>query len=188
MAKSIITPVATLSYPALFAPKAGLNGQEAQYGCALVFAPGTDLTELKQAAGEAMQEKWGAKALELLRGGKLRMPFREDSVDKGYPEGSIFINVKSKTKPGIVGRFAGADGKPVPITREEDIYPGCQVRASLRCFAYDTNGNRGVSFSLGNLQKLADGDRLDGRKRAEDEFDALAGAEAEPVANLASML
>lgn len=185
MPKSIITPTATLSYPALFQPKAGLNGGEPMYSCALVFAPGTDLTEMKKAALEAIQEKWGAKAAELIRGGKLRLPFREDAEDKGYPPGSIFMNVKSKTKPGIVGRFAGPDGKPVAIRNEEEIYPGCQVRASVRAFTYDTNGNKGVSFALGNIQKLADGERLDSRKRAEDEFDAFGDA---PEASLASLL
>jgi hypothetical protein len=46
------------------------------------------------------------------------------------------------------------------------------VRASLRAFAYDTNGNKGVSFGLNNIQKLGEGQRLDGRKAATDEFDA----------------
>lgn len=34
------------------------------------------------------------------------------------------------------------------------------------------NGNNGVSFSLGNLQKVADGPRMDGRLSAADEFTA----------------
>jgi hypothetical protein len=30
---------------------------------------------------------------------------------------------------------------------------------------YDTNGNKGVSFGLNNLQKIAEGERIDGRTR-----------------------
>ena len=44
------------------------------------------------------------------------------------------------------------------------------VRASLIAFAYDTQGNKGVSFALGNVQVYDDGARLDNRKAAADEF------------------
>ena len=163
-----------------------MNGGPARYSCTLVFRAGTDLTALKTAAAEALKEKFGAKTADLLKSGKLRLPFREDGAEKGYPEGSIFINAKSKAQPGIVGAFSGPDGKPLALKNEEDIYPGCIVRASLRAFAYDTQGNKGASFALGNVQKLEDGERLDGRKKAEDEFDALGGAQ--PVASLSDLM
>lgn len=168
----VFTPQAILSYPHLFEPTLPPNATEPVYSCSLVFSAGTDLSELKKAALEAAQEKFGTKTESLLRDGKLRMPFRSDIEDKGYPEGSVFMNVKNKAQPGIVSIFAGPDGKPTPITDPSLIYAGCKVRASLRAYAYDTAGNKGVAFSLGNLQKLGDGDRLDGRVRAEDEFDA----------------
>ena len=82
------------------------------------------------------------------------------------------MNVKNKSKPGIVSIYAGADGKPTSIEDPAQIYAGCKVRASLRAYAYDVSGNKGVAFSLGNLQKLADGERLDGRVKAADEFEA----------------
>ena len=44
---------------------------------------------------------------------------------------------------------------------------------ALRPFSYDINGSRGVSFALQNVQKLRDGERIDGRLRPEDEFDAI---------------
>jgi len=178
MAKTIITPQAILSYPHLFQPSAPNPLAEPVYSCTLVFPPGTDLSALKEAALEAAREKWGDKAEAGIRAGKIRMPFRTDAAEKGYPEGSIFINVKSKTKPGAVSRYAGPDGKPLRIEDEQELYPGCLVRASVRPFTYDTNGNRGVSFALNNIQKLGDGERLDGRRRAEDEFEAL---ETDPI-------
>ena len=45
--------------------------------------------------------------------------------------------------------------------------------ATLNVFAYDKAGNRGVSFRLNNVQKLDDGERLDGRLKAEDDFEAI---------------
>lgn len=173
MPKTVITPEAVLSYPHLFNPAAPNPLSEPVYSCSLVFLPGADLSGLKAAALEAARERWGDKAEPLIKSGKIRLPFRTDAEEKGYPAGSIFINVKSKTRPGVVSRYAGPDGKPQRIDNEEEVYPGCRVRASLRAFAYDTNGNRGVSFGLNNLQKLADGERLDGKRRAEDEFEAL---------------
>jgi hypothetical protein len=108
----------------------------------------------------------------LLKAGKIRLPFRTDGEEKGYGEGSTFINVKSKQAPGIVSRYAGADGKPLAIKDPAEIYAGAKVRASLRAFAYDNNGNKGVSFALNNVQKLGEGARIDGRLKAEDEFTA----------------
>jgi hypothetical protein len=72
----------------------------------------------------------------------------------------------------VVSKFAGENGKPAPITDPKEIYPGAKVRASLRAYAYSVNGNNGVAFSLGNLQKVGDGPRMDGRLSAADEFTA----------------
>jgi hypothetical protein len=45
------------------------------------------------------------------------------------------------------------------------------------------NGNNGVAFSLGNLQKIKDGPRMDGRLSAADEFTA----EAKPTADISDL-
>jgi hypothetical protein len=180
MAEKLITPEAMLSYPALFEPKQTPSG-ELKYSCALVFPDGTDLSALKNAALAAIEERWGARATDMLQRKHVKWPFRngaeKDSL--GYGPGTTFINVSSKQQPGLVDHYAGADGKPRPITDPAEIYPGCFVRASLRPFTYDTNGSRGVSFALGNLQKLRDGERIDGRVRPEDEFEAIERGAAE---------
>jgi hypothetical protein len=51
------------------------------------------------------------------------------------------------------------------------MYPGAQVRGSVSAFGYDYQGNKGVSFGLNNLQKLGEGERIDGRVAADAEFD-----------------
>jgi len=189
MSTKVITPEAILSYPHLLKPQADKDNpaKKAKYSCSLVFLAGTDLTELRKAVIAAATEKFGAtykvggKSVpieEALAKGALKSPFRTDGAAKGYPEGSIFLNVRTEQKPGIVFAWAGEDGKPKKMSDEdiaEQMYPGCKVRASLAAFGYDTSGNKGVSFALQNLQKLGEGERLDGRASAEEEFDAQLG-------------
>jgi hypothetical protein len=174
-----ITPKGRLSYPHLFEPQIPPNQSEPVYSCTLVFEDGTDMSALQKIADAAGKEKFGEKYESLKKSGKIRSPFREDGEEKGYPAGSVFINLKSKTAPGIVSIYPGDDGKPAKITDPSQVYAGCYARASVRSFAYDVNGNKGVSFALNNIQKLGDGDRLDGRMRAEDEFEADANAAAD---------
>ena len=170
---NLITPVGTLSYPNLWEPRAGFDGGPAKYSCAVVFAPDTDLTELKRAAIACAKEEWGERAEAMIRNGKLRMPFRTDGEEKGYEPGSTFINVRTSTAPGIVSIIPDPNtGRPMKITDESAIYPGAKVKVSLQVFSYDTNGNKGVSFNLANVQKVADGPRLDGRIAADLEFEA----------------
>jgi hypothetical protein len=172
----VITPEAVLSYPHLFEPQEGQNpGDDPKYGCALVFLEGSDLTEMKKAAVAALVDKFGEdKAKDLLQRKAVKMPFRDDAEAKGYPEGSIFVNCRSKQQPGIVSIYPDTKDpkKPAAITDPEKVYPGVIVMASLRAFYYDVSGNKGVSFALNNIQVRRDGERLDGRVKAEDEFSA----------------
>lgn len=181
----LVTGKAMLSYPHLDVPQAAQEGQKAKYSCALVFTPGADLSALNAAVVTAAKTKFGVTfktptgnipTEEALAKGFIKSPFRRDAELKGYASGSVFINVRSDQKPGCVYLHAGPDGvKPAVVPDDkirEDLYAGCTVRASLTAFGYDTSGNKGVGFALNNLQKLSDGERLDGRVKAENEFDA----------------
>jgi len=59
-----------------------------------------------------------------------------------------------------------------PILDSTEVYSGCYGRASITFYPFNTNGNRGIACGLQNLQKLADGESLGGRSRAEDDFEA----------------
>ncbi len=187
----MITPVATISYPHVDnpqpgpPPKPGEAPKPGKYSAAFLFAHGTDLSELKAAAIEAARTKFGAsiktangtivpieKAFDL---DLLKSPFRTDALRKGYPEGTVYINARSDQKPGAAYAYAGTDGKPALVPAEkikDEFYAGAQVRASVTAFGYDREGNKGVSFALNNIQKIADGERIDGRVAAENEFTA----------------
>lgn len=173
----VVTPTAVLSYPHLHQPQPAQDGKKPKYSCALIFPAGSDLSALEKAAFAAAEAKYPGKGADMLKKGQLKNPFRKtsekDEYDKLFP-GGTFINVRTEQKPAIVYSYAGEDGKPARMPDEkvkEEMYPGVKVRASLAAFAYDTSGNKGVSFALNNLQKLAEGDRIDGRVAAEDEFD-----------------
>jgi len=192
MSDRIITPEAVLSYPNLFKPTAVNEGDQEKYSCTLVFEEGTDIKALKSRALDVAKAKWGeklknpeiktldtqhGKANFLVAGNlRLRLPWRDDPEDvasKGYPEGSVFISARTTRKPGVVAAYPGEDGRPATITDESKVYPGVYVKASLDCYAYDTSGNKGVTFGLGNVQVLRDGEPLAaGYVPAEDEFTA----------------
>lgn len=183
MSKKIITPVAMLSYPNLYEPRA-YGGGEPKYSAALVFPKGSDLSAIKAAIKEAAKDRFGDKAAAIL---KANNPLRTDADVKGYPEGSTFFNAKSTRQPQVVTRYGDPKTKkPVLITEDmatepdgaNEIYPGLNVKALISVYAYDTNGNRGVAFGLEGLQRWEDGERLDGA-RAVDVFSAEMPEEAD---------
>lgn len=79
-------------------------------------------------------------------------------------KGCIVVRAASKTKPGIVDLFRQE------ITDSLEVYSGCYVRATINFYLYDNAGSKGMTVGLGNLQKVADGEALGGRARAEDDF------------------
>lgn len=181
----VISPIATLSYPWLEKPQAPQAGAAAnaqpKYSATLVFPPGTDLTNLKKAVIAAVEAKWPGKSSDPKFMAGLHKPLRNDPDDvlaKGYPEGSTFINVRTTQQPGLVYSHP-AEGsalnapKPAIVPQDkirEVFYPGAKVRASLTAYCFDVSGKKGPTFALNNMQKVADGDRLDNRVAAEDEF------------------
>ena len=165
MADTIMTPEFRVSFPAVFKPRVQQNDDGSpgtpKYGVTMLFAKDADLSKLKAAAQEAVKEKWGDKPPK-----SLRSPFRDqgEKEHEGYVEGAVFVSASSKQKPGLVDR------QRQDIIDETEFYAGCYARATVRAFAYDKKGNKGVAFGLNNVQKLRDGDPLGGRTRAQDDF------------------
>lgn len=177
--KSLITPEFRVSYPQVFKPKLNdLNGKE-EFSVVALFPPGADLKHLYAAAADAIAKKWpnGKPA-------NLKSPFRKQeerkredgTMPEGYVEGGIFINLKSTRAPGVI------DQRNQPIIDAEHFYAGCYAKASVSVFAYEARNkqgqvlSRGVSFGLNNIQKQRDGEPFSGRRKAEEEFEPVAGA------------
>ncbi len=168
-ATKIVTGKARLSYVNLFQPRAQNEGQEPKYSvCVLIPKSDTaSVNKIKQAieaAKEAGKATWGGKVPP-----GLKVPLRDGDTERDTPEykGHWFINATSKQRPQVV------DASVQPILNADEVYSGCYGRVSINFYAYNQNGNRGVAAGLGNVQKVADGEPLSGRSRAEDDFTAV---------------
>jgi hypothetical protein len=162
MSKRIVTKEFRVSFPSVFKATA-FEGQEPKFSVTMLFPKDTDISDLKKAADEAAKEKWGDKIPK-----NLRMPF-VDGDEKEYDgyAGMVAIKANTKTKPQVVDR------SKQPLLDDSEFYGGCYARASVVAFAYDTAGNKGVSFALNNVQKLRDGEPFGSRTNADSDFDDL---------------
>jgi len=168
MANTLRTPTGTSSFVHLFTPRAVTPGAEPRFSMNILFdeaaQKSNEFIALKAEVAAVVKEKWPTGAPS-----GLRNPFR-DAGEKdyaGYDEGIIYINPWSKQKPGV------CDGRLQDVLAPDDVFPGQLVKATVRAFAYDNSGNKGVSFGLQNVQIVkADMPRLDGKRSASNDFDA----------------
>lgn len=189
MSKALITPQFRMSYPSVFTPTAMKQNPQPSdplfYSVEAIFKKGEDLSKLIAACQALLQEKWGDKSK---RPQGIRSPFR-DQAEKAknidgklvlpppYEEGAIFMRFKCKAefhKPGVV------NAKVQPILDPAEIYAGCWGIAQVSPYAYDFNGNRGISFSLIHLQKTKDDKPLSNRAMPEEIFAPVETTDAEP--------
>lgn len=169
----VVTGPVRLSYVHLFEPYSNIEGQEKRYSTTLLI-PKSDkktlaaLKAAQQAAAEAGRAKVFNGSVPKNLKTTLHDGDEEGDLEKNPElEGHFYMAVSSKTKPGIVERV---DGELIPIDDSSEVYSGCYARVSLNAFAYNTQGNRGISFGLNHVLKVRDGDYLGGRTRAEDDF------------------
>ncbi len=162
----LVTGKVRLSYEHVWEP-VSINGGDEKYSVSLII-PKSDTATIKAVRDAIEQEKQDGKDK---FGGKipanLKLPLRDGDIerpdDEAYAD-SYFINANSKDKPQIV------DKNVQPILDRSEIYSGCYARVSISIYAFNSNGNRGIACGLGNIQKIADGEPLGGRTRAEDDF------------------
>jgi hypothetical protein len=183
MAKSIILPAGIGSYVTVLKPKADKKGN-LKYSISILIPKSRDkeLEPLRAAAIEVATGEWGAKGAAifanqmypLIRDGD--KPNTEGVVDPNT-KGCWVIRSRSDRKPGIVG----PNPKEEMFFDEANCFSGCWFRISGGLFAYEAEGNKGVSLGLNNVQVLKQGTRLDGRKAAADEFPAYT-EDADPLA------
>lgn len=166
----VVTDKVRFSYANIWEPRAAEEGQEPKYSLCILI-PKSDTTTLRKikaainAAKEAGKNLWGGNVPS-----KLKLPLRDGDEDKPEQEeyaGHYFLNANSKQKPGIV------DKNVQPILDQSEVYSGCYGRVSINFFPFNQKGNKGVGAGLQNIQKLADGEPLGGRSRAEDDFDTV---------------
>lgn len=169
----VVTGKVRLSYVHLFEAYSNNPDQEAKYSC-VILIPKSDKVTLKklQEATDAAAEAGKTTKFNGKVPTNLKTTLHDGDEDGDLErnpeyEGHMFMSVNSKTKPGIV------DSDVNPIMDSTEVYSGCFARVSINAFAYNTQGNRGISFGLNHVQKISDGDYLGGRSKAEDDFDAV---------------
>ena len=175
MATKVITGKVRASFVHIFEPQS-VNGSDPRYSCSFII-PKSDtetIGKIRAAIEEAKQSgvtKWGGKIPP-----NLKLPLRDGDIerpdDEAYAD-SWFLNANSRQAPEVVDR------KVQRILDQSEVYSGCYGQISVTFYGFNTNGNRGIACGLQNIQKWCDGEPLNGRVRAEDEFDALDDADDE---------
>ncbi len=172
----VVTGKVRFSFVNVFEARAFGEGMDAKYSVMLLI-PKSDvgtIDRIKKAIDAAAQ-----KGLSTKFGGKLPAVLKttlKDADKDTNQDGEVFkdvwdntaghyiINVSSKNQPQIV------DANLNPIINPVEFYSGCYGRASINFFAFNTNGNKGISAGLNNLQKLEDGEPLGNFSTAEQDF------------------
>jgi hypothetical protein len=170
---NIRLPRARLYYPHFYKPrlrKGETDQSKAKYQTTVLLPKGVEMAILLKAVDDVAVEKWGP---DYAKKHKIKKPFlktedqpKMSELVDDYP---VFLRLNSKDKPGVVF----ANGSTCGEDKSHEVYGGRWAFVSVRPFAYDTDGNKGVSLGLQNCQLLEDDDRLgDGRVSAESEFES----------------
>lgn len=162
-----------LGYVHLLEPYAASPEQDPKFSCMLII-PKTakrTLAAIKAAQAAAIEEQKGKFGGKVPKNLKSTLHDGDEDADlERNPEleGCYYMNVSAKRRPGVVDRDLN------PILDSTEVYSGIYARVSMSAYCYNTNGNRGVTFGLENVQKVRDGEMLGGgASRAEDDFDVL---------------
>ncbi|MEE8608952.1 MAG: ssDNA-binding protein [Nitrospiraceae bacterium] len=173
--KRYVTPVFRASFPEVFEPKS-YDGGKPKFSVAAVWTPAkfSDRDKklwkiMKAALDEVSVDRFKKKVKDLPANFKTVPRDGSEKADmEGYGEGTKFANLTTMMRPGVV------DLSKTKIGPEEgnadEIYPGCYMRATVTVYSYDNKG-KGVAFGLMNLQKVKDGEHLDSRTDAAEDFD-----------------
>lgn len=167
----VVTGKVRFSYANVFTPKAMEEGGEAKYNVSVLIDKKDSATIARvKAAIEAAIEVGKNKLADKngrVNKAALKLPLRDGDIDRADDDayaGKLFINASSNRKPGII------DVDKLEITTPDEFYSGCYGRVSINFYAFNAKGNKGIAAGLQNLQKLEDGERLDGSSSAEEDF------------------
>lgn len=176
---NLVTPKGVLLWNYLFTPN-----KKGKYEFNIGIPKDANMKVLMDAAWEeGMTTSKGngkiAKAFKAAEKGKwpssIKSPFKKsgeyDRLAEIADEYPIYMAARAKERPGVVGLNGKSEG-----VEPQHAYHGRFCKASLQCFAYDTDGNLGITFGLVNVQLLEDGPELaigGGKVGAESEFEGV---------------
>jgi hypothetical protein len=166
-----------LLWNSLFQPRKAKGGKDGKYEANVAIPKAAAIKVLQDAALDAGKDKFPKLFKDA--GGKwpsgVKSPFKKtgenDKLAELAGDYPMFVAARSKDRPGVVGANGRAEG-----VEPEHVYAGRWVKISVDAYAYDTDGNKGVTFGLGNVQLLQDDEELvigGGRVSAESEFEGV---------------
>ncbi len=164
----VITDKCRLSYAHIWEPSKMDENSPAKYSACIVIRKDDTKTlqKIQKAIDAAVQDgiksKWKGK-----KPANLKLPLRdgdEERPDDEAFQGCYFLNANANRRPGVVDLALN------DILDQEEVYSGCYCRFSINFYPFSKSGNNGVAVGLNNIQKVADGERLAGGSRAEDDF------------------
>ena len=170
----VVTGEVRLSYANLLTPRSPQEGAPPKYSVVLLI-PKSDkatIAKIRAAQAQALEEgkaKFGgkvpAKWTDTLHDGDTEADLERNPEYAGM--WYISTSANEQYPPNVVDRSLNK------ILDPSEIYSGMWARVSMVAFAFNTQGNKGVSFGLRNVQKTRDDEPFSGASRAEDDFDAL---------------
>ena len=160
----VVTPEITCSFPYLFE----VSDYTGKYGLSIPIPEDEKefIKKLNNCIGNAAENKWGKTSRKEI-GKKIASPLRSGNDEKGDDEvyqDTVFFSANSNKRPGVVDKGVN------PVMDQEDVYPGCIIRASVIFYAYDFKGKKGVACGLQNVMKVKDGTPLGGKSNPADDF------------------
>lgn len=172
----VTTGKVRFSFVNIFEAKTFGDNTDAKYSI-MALIPKTDVATIERmkkaidaAAQKGLQTKFNGKMPVVLKH-TLKDADKDTDLDgvllsEKWPEtkGHYVINLSTRNKPQVV------DADLNPIIDPTEVYSGCYGRVSMNFYAYNNNGNKGISAGLNNVQKLEDGEPLGGATTAAADF------------------
>ena len=169
--RRLTTPIGFIYFPALTEPlpmNPFTNKPEEHFSATLLLESGTDLTSLKKAVYDTATEMWPEgvedsrhdsetkgkvfSVKDALKKGILHNPLLTKNLSqKGFPEDSVYIRVKTKQQPVIV------DSQRESID-PSTVQAGNKVCMSVSIFPFDKYGGaKGITIWLNGIQRVSKG-------------------------------
>lgn len=178
----VVTGQCRFSFVHLFKPYSNRQGGEPKFSVTLLIPKSDFATRqridaaIQAAVQDGVSSRWNG-----IQPPQLFYPIHDGDSPKpsdGLPFGEecrghwvITASTKADQRIDIV------DAQCNPILNQSDVYSGMYGRVSMRFFAYNAGGKKGIGCGLRNVQKLGDGTPLSGRSSAADDFASLAATE-----------
>ena len=178
-----LTAEVRLSYVHIDEPYSQDGVSEAKYQVTLLLPKSEQAcyadiqAAIRAAYQQGVQNKWKGAQPQL---NDRTMPIHDGDATRcsGEPygeecKGCWVISAKTKNKPEVVHMSNVKSLLPPGSVKSGDY-----ARVSLNFYAYDSNGNRGVACSLGNIMMTREGEPLGNRSSASSDFAEFENASA----------